>query len=141
MHALEIFTAQWPARPIKQEHQQQTEVEVDAAVMEILSGTQNECLLEMGYHPTLLQEHRELQKRCNVLRSDNEKLYRDNHTLAQYLKAQEHQLGQLKNSDQLLRAHARALTAERDEIAGRLHVAYVFSPGSGHGPTHVLKVE
>ncbi|KAI0375835.1 hypothetical protein BV20DRAFT_959894 [Pilatotrama ljubarskyi] len=105
-------------------------VELHAEVMAILAKTQNKCFAEMGYYPTLLQEFRELQKQCALLKSDNQKLYSDNRSLAQFIQAQDQRIQMLvapvdqqKRTLAELHEHVRSLSAERDEIKGRLHAA------------------
>ncbi|KAI0677354.1 hypothetical protein C8Q78DRAFT_85604 [Trametes maxima] len=102
----------------------------DAEIMAIMAKTQNKCFAEMGYYPTLLREFQELQKHCLLLRNDNQKLYSDNRSLAQFIQAQDKRIQSLATSpDQHVRTDAdtqemlRALKAERDELNGRLHAA------------------
>ncbi|KAI0660803.1 hypothetical protein C8Q70DRAFT_1044113 [Cubamyces menziesii] len=98
--------------------------------MAILARTQNGCLAEMGYYPTLMHEFIELQKQNALLKTDNQKLYADNRSLAQFIQAQDQRIRVLSTpTDQQKRTLAdlhesvRALTVQRDEIAGRLHAA------------------
>lgn len=87
--------------------------------MAVLAKTQNKCFSEMGYYPSLLQEHHELQKQYALLRSDNQKLYSDNYNLAQFIQAQEQRINAMAApKDQQKRAF--------EEMEGRLHAAYVF---------------
>ncbi|KAH9850773.1 hypothetical protein C2E23DRAFT_887111 [Lenzites betulinus] len=130
-------TQQQPPQVQQQPHQQpQTQQppppppapEVDAEFMAVLAKTQNACLAEMGYYPTLLQEHLELKKQFALLRGDNQKLYSDNYNLAQCVQAQEQRLKQQqgeqgKRPRDDLEERVRRLTAERDELTGRLHSA------------------
>ena len=101
--------------------------------MAILARTQNGGLAEMGYDPTLMHEFIELQKQNALLKTDNQKLYADNRSLAQFIQAQDQRIRVLSTpTDQQKRTLAdlhesvRALTVQRDELAGRLHAAYVF---------------
>ncbi|KAH9899664.1 hypothetical protein C8Q73DRAFT_680717 [Cubamyces lactineus] len=103
---------------------------IDEEVMAILARTQNRCLAEMGYYPTLMHEFLELQKQNALLKNDNQKLYADNRSLAQFIQAQDQRIRVLSTpADQQKRTLAdlyesvRALTVQRDEIAGRLHAA------------------
>ncbi|KAI0650548.1 hypothetical protein C8Q79DRAFT_392120 [Trametes meyenii] len=104
--------------------------EPDAEIMAIMSQTQNKCFAEMGYYPTLLQEFQDLQKHCLLLRNDNQKLYSDNRSLAQFIQEQDRRIQSLSiPHEQRVRADAdtqevlRLLKAERDELNGRLHAA------------------
>ncbi|KAI0832616.1 hypothetical protein BC628DRAFT_333245 [Trametes gibbosa] len=97
--------------------------------MAVLAKTQNACLTEMGYYPTLLKEHIELKKQFTLLRNDNQRLYSDNYKLAQYVQAQDQRLKQAeqqKRPQEDIEERVRKITAERDEVTGRLHSAYVF---------------
>ncbi|CDO73742.1 hypothetical protein BN946_scf185015.g70 [Trametes cinnabarina] len=117
------------------QHQQQqqhagNQLGVDMEIMACLAKTQNNCFAELGYHPTLLQDFQALHKQCEILKSDNQKLYADNRSLAQFIQAQDQRLQLLTAPvDQQRRALAelhervRVLMAEREEIAGRLHSA------------------
>ncbi|KAI0353027.1 hypothetical protein OH77DRAFT_653764 [Trametes cingulata] len=116
--------------PVAEGTTPQQPVELDAEVMAILAKTQNKCLTEMGYYPTLIQEFRELQRQCILLKSDNQKLYSDNRSLAQFIQAQDQHIKSLaapmerQKRDQVeLDEHYRLLIAERDELKGRLHSA------------------
>lgn len=105
--------------------------------MSILANTQNECLAELGYHPTLLKDYQDLQTNNALLYNDNQKLYADNRSLAVFIKQQDQRLNllqapvdQQKNTITQLHELVRKLTQERDEFAGKLHQAYVLSSGS-----------
>ncbi|KAI0335658.1 hypothetical protein GY45DRAFT_1317034 [Cubamyces sp. BRFM 1775] len=103
---------------------------IDEEVMAILARTQNECFAEMGYYPTLMHEFLELRKQNALLKNDNQKLYADNRSLAQFIQAQDQRIrvlttptDQQKHTLADLHESVRALTVQRDEIAGRLHAA------------------
>ncbi|KAI0772113.1 hypothetical protein BD413DRAFT_475123, partial [Trametes elegans] len=100
----------------------------NAEIMAVLAKTQNKCFAEMGYYPTLLQEFNDLKRHCAVLSADNQKLYSDNHNLAQFIQMQEQRIKILTADAQNKHPaeadeRVRALTSQRDEIAGRLHGA------------------
>ncbi|KAI0638370.1 hypothetical protein C8Q77DRAFT_1154026 [Trametes polyzona] len=104
--------------------------EIDPELMAILARTQNNCFAEMGYYPSLLQEHRELKKQFGLQRNDNQKLYADNYNLVQRINAQEQRIrvlsaptDQQKRALDELQERVRRVTAERDELSGRLHLA------------------
>ncbi|KAI0750992.1 hypothetical protein C8Q80DRAFT_544645 [Daedaleopsis nitida] len=97
----------------------------------ILVNTQNECLAELGYHPTLLKDYQDLQTNNVLLYNDNQKLYADNRSLALFIKQQDQRLNllqapvdQQKNTITQLHEFVRKLTQERDDFAGKLHQAY-----------------
>ena len=105
----------------------------DPEVLALLASTQNECLAELGYRPTLLQEFRDLEKTCAMLTADNQKLYADNRSLALFIQQQDQRLSLLQTPTDQQKIHIaqmheqlRVLATERDEISGRLHHAYVF---------------
>ncbi|OJT05326.1 hypothetical protein TRAPUB_3767 [Trametes pubescens] len=84
--------------------------------MAVLAKTQNKCFAEMGYFPTLLQEHHELQRQYALLRNDNQKLYADNYNLAQFIHAQDAHMKEIRAPiEQSKRTH--------EEMEGRLHAA------------------
>lgn len=92
--------------------------EADPEIMAVLAKTQNKCFAEMGYFPTLLQEHHELQRQYALLRNDNQKLYADNYNLAQFIHAQDAHMKEIRAPiEQSKRTH--------EEMEGRLHAAYV----------------
>lgn len=92
--------------------------EADPEIMSVLAKTQNKCFAEMGYFPTLLQEHHELQRQYALLRSDNQKLYADNYNLAQFIHAQD---ARMKD----IRAPIEQSKRANEEMEGRLHAACV----------------
>lgn len=121
---------------------------MDPEFVALLADTQNACLEELGYSSTLLAEFQELKKGCaalqkqrvelqnysSLLRADNTKLYADNRSLATFIQQQDQRMKLLQDpSDQQkssitdLHENVRRLTNERDELAGRLHAAYVFA--------------
>ncbi|KAI0722740.1 hypothetical protein C8Q76DRAFT_720070 [Earliella scabrosa] len=102
----------------------------DPEVLALLASTQNECLAELGYRPTLLQEFRDLEKTCAMLTADNQKLYADNRSLALFIQQQDQRLSLLQTPTDQQKIHIaqmheqlRMLATERDEISGRLHHA------------------
>ncbi|OSD04650.1 hypothetical protein PYCCODRAFT_1466106 [Trametes coccinea BRFM310] len=104
--------------------------EVDMEIMSVLAATQNNCFAELGYYPTLLHDFHELKKQCALLKSDNQKLYADNRNLAMFIQTQQQRVQMLsapvdqqKRTLAELHERVRVLSAERDEIAGRLHAA------------------
>ncbi|KAI9000832.1 hypothetical protein BD414DRAFT_472872 [Trametes punicea] len=105
-------------------------MQVDAEIMATLAQTQNNCFAELGYYPTLLQDFHELQKMCAQIKADNEKLYTDNRSLAQFIQTQDQRIQMLaapvdqqKRTLAELHERVRVLSAERDELTGRLHAA------------------
>lgn len=107
-------------------------VQADPEVLALLAETQNKCLAELGYRPTLLQEYVALQKTCAMLSADNQKLYADNRSLATFIQQQDQRVSLLQAPLDQQKVHltkmheqSRLLTQERDEMAGRLHHAYV----------------
>ncbi len=124
----------------------------DPEFLALLADTQNTCLEELGYSSTLLVEFQELKKecaalqrqrgelhnQCNLLRADNTKLYADNRSLATFIQQQDQRMKLLQDpNDQQKRTitelheSVRRATNERDELAGRLHAAYVFTLSFG----------
>ncbi|KAI9056500.1 hypothetical protein FKP32DRAFT_1607996 [Trametes sanguinea] len=105
-------------------------LEVDMEIMAALAKTQNNCFAELGYYPTLLHDFHELKKQCALLKSDNQKLYADNRNLAEFIQAQDQRVKMLsapvdqqKHTLAELHERVRLLSAQRDEIQGRLHAA------------------
>ncbi len=101
--------------------------------MEVLVKTQNECLMELGYYPTLLSDFQELRRTCAKLHADNQKLYSDNRSLAQFIAQQDQRINLLQAPDDQqkrtiadLHESVRIATSQRDELQARLHAAYVF---------------
>lgn len=76
---------------------------VDETILRILSETGNKCLEEVGYYPSLRSDHENLQKQYKALYADNAKFYSDNHTLAQFMKTQEHKCNALVAENNELR--------------------------------------
>ncbi|RDX53901.1 hypothetical protein OH76DRAFT_1431972 [Lentinus brumalis] len=102
----------------------------DQQVMEVLVKTQNECLMELGYYPTLLSDFQELRRTCAKLHADNQKLYSDNRSLAQFIAQQDQRINLLQAPDDQqkrtiadLHESVRIATSQRDELQARLHAA------------------
>ncbi|TFK88932.1 hypothetical protein K466DRAFT_598222 [Polyporus arcularius HHB13444] len=102
----------------------------DQQVMEVLVKTQNECLMELGYYPTLLSDFQELRRTCAKLHADNQKLYSDNRSLAQFIAQQDQRINLLQAPDDQqkrtiadLHESVRMATSQRDELQARLHAA------------------
>ncbi|RPD66973.1 hypothetical protein L226DRAFT_529369 [Lentinus tigrinus ALCF2SS1-7] len=116
--------------PRPEEPAQTTDVDnaPDQQFMDVLVRTQNECLSELGYYPTLLSEFQEMQKTCAKLHADNQKLYSDNRSLAHFIAQQNQRMALLQApGDQQKRTIAelyesvRIVTNQRDELQARLH--------------------
>jgi hypothetical protein len=61
-------------------------------VVEILSGTANGCLTELGYYPGMPQKMQELETINAQWQQENVKLFQDNRSLARALQAQSERL-------------------------------------------------
>ncbi|KAI0774458.1 hypothetical protein C8Q74DRAFT_836718 [Fomes fomentarius] len=134
--AINVDSAVPPAQAVAHEEPRaevpaaEVTVQADPEVLAVLAETQNECLAELGYRPTLLQEYVALQKTCAMLSADNQKLYADNRSLATFIQQQDQRVSLLQAPLDQQKVHVtkmheqlRLLTQERDEMAGRLHHA------------------
>ncbi|KAI0720313.1 hypothetical protein C8T65DRAFT_716058 [Cerioporus squamosus] len=102
----------------------------DQQIMEVLVRTQNECLQELGYYPTLLSDFQELRRTCAKLHADNQKLYSDNRSLAQFIAQQDQRINLLQAPDDQqkrnvaeMHENLRVAINQRDELQARLHAA------------------
>jgi len=92
-------------------------------VVEILAGTANGCLTELGYFPGMPQRLKELEQRSIEWQSENVKLYEDNQRLMRILQAQNDRLKlisvpdtQRLNAIQTMGDQLRRLTEERTKL-------------------------
>lgn len=116
-------------------------------VVEILSGTANGCLTELGYYPGMPKKMQELEQVNAQWQQENIKLFQDNRSLARALQVQSERLKlvtgpelQRLNAMRALEHKVQALVDERSELLkknnalmanqphnaeyGRLHAEY-----------------
>ncbi|KAF8969508.1 hypothetical protein BDZ97DRAFT_2072501 [Flammula alnicola] len=81
-----------PAQPL-------TPGDMRQRIVEILAGTANGCLQELGYYPGMPARLQELELRNKTWQSENVKLYEDNKRLLEVVKTQNENLKWLKTPD------------------------------------------
>lgn len=87
-------------------------------VVEILAGTANGCLAELGYFPGIIQRFQLVEAQSAQLHADNAKLYADNRDLAQVVVSQNERLAMFPDIERL-QHEIRVLREERDAIVRR----------------------
>ncbi|KAG1752558.1 uncharacterized protein EDB91DRAFT_524296 [Suillus paluster] len=55
-------------------------------IVEILSSTSNDCLTELGYHPSMMEKLQQYIQRIQTLEGDNARLYQDNCQLTTHIR-------------------------------------------------------
>ncbi|KAF8165478.1 hypothetical protein B0H34DRAFT_671312 [Crassisporium funariophilum] len=98
--------------------------ETRTKIVEIVSGTVNGCLSELGYFPGLALKLKELESINEQYKLENVKLFQDNQRLVSMIKEQNEQLALISGPEAAKRGTIKALEAElkatrmqRDDLA------------------------
>lgn len=104
-------------------------------VINILAGTANGCLSELGYNPGVLQRIAHLEQDIAQHRTDNAKLFEDNQHLARSLRAQAEALKHLSGPEaarietiRQLQAQVARLSSERTDLLRRNEALMASAP-------------